>query len=149
VEASIVSTMILKEMDVPEVFSRAVSHSHAEILKKVGADYVVEAEKEMGERLANIALNRSIKKYVEPIEGLGIAEVPTSPEMHLQSLADSEFRNKYGVTVLAIVRSEDGGAPTFLLMPKAATIIQEGDRLLVAGREDDLQKIHTVPEAGA
>ena len=49
-EASILATIILKEIGVPYVLAKVNSRLHENILKKVGADAVIFPEKEMGIR---------------------------------------------------------------------------------------------------
>ena len=53
VEASIFATMALKKLGVGNVVAKAGSELHGAILERVGADRVVFAEREMGERVAH------------------------------------------------------------------------------------------------
>ena len=146
VEASILCTLRFREMKVEQVFTRAVNQSHAEVLEKIGAHFVVQAEKEMGERLARNALNRSIQEYLEPFPGLAVAEVSAPPEMDGKSLQEGEFRDRYKAVVLAIKRGKKGVTGSFQLLPKASATISRDDRLWVAGRSEDLRAIDTSPD---
>ena len=49
---SVLATMNLKELDVPYVICKAYDDTHAQVLKKLGADRVVIPEKENAVRLA-------------------------------------------------------------------------------------------------
>ena len=51
-EASILATANLKELGVPFVVSRAMDRLHARVLEKLGADRIIEPEKDMGAQLA-------------------------------------------------------------------------------------------------
>ena len=51
-EASIMATVICKEIGVPYVVVKTKNERHAEILKKIGADAVISPEKEIGIKLA-------------------------------------------------------------------------------------------------
>ncbi|MFP4644907.1 MAG: potassium channel family protein, partial [Spirochaetales bacterium] len=53
VEASILTTALLKKKGVAQVFARAISALHARVLKQVGADEVLNLETDAGSRLAN------------------------------------------------------------------------------------------------
>ena len=52
-EASVMTTILVKELGIPYILAKAQSEIQAKILKKVGADMVVFPEKETGVRIAN------------------------------------------------------------------------------------------------
>ncbi len=49
IQASVLVTLILKDLGVPSVIARANNDLHARVLDRVGADYVIQPEKEFGE----------------------------------------------------------------------------------------------------
>src|SRR5215213_7630696 len=51
-EASILATANLKELGVPFVVSRALNKLHVRVLEKIGADRIIEPEKDMGAQVA-------------------------------------------------------------------------------------------------
>src|SRR5512138_2724415 len=53
VKASILVTVMLKEMGVPKIVAKAQDDLHGKVLQKVGADVVVYPERDMGIRLAH------------------------------------------------------------------------------------------------
>src|SRR4051794_6606429 len=53
IQASILTTLILKELGVPNVTVKAQSDYHAKVLKKIGADQIIHPERDMGIRIAN------------------------------------------------------------------------------------------------
>ena len=52
-EASVLVTIIAKEMGIPFVLAKAQTELQAKVLKKVGADKIIFPEKESGIRIAN------------------------------------------------------------------------------------------------
>ena len=52
IEANILITVMLKELGAKQVVCKALSALHARVLERVGADRVIQPEKEMGQRLA-------------------------------------------------------------------------------------------------
>lgn len=58
-EASIMATVICKEIGVPYVVVKTKNERHAEILKKIGADAVISPEKEIGIKLARNLMKAS------------------------------------------------------------------------------------------
>src|SRR5690606_15949721 len=65
VEASILTTVLLKEQGVPLVVAKARSELHGRTLEKVGADRVVYPERDMGARVAHSLLTGSEIDYIE------------------------------------------------------------------------------------
>lgn len=51
IQASILTTVILADMDVEKITVKAQSDYHEKILNKIGADHVVHPERDMGKRL--------------------------------------------------------------------------------------------------
>ena len=64
-EDSILATMNLKELGVPYVIVKAKNKRFKVVLEKIGADYVVRPEKEMGEKVARTLLRKNIKDLIE------------------------------------------------------------------------------------
>jgi voltage-gated potassium channel Kch len=60
VEASILTTVLLKEMGVPKIVAKAQDDLHGRVLQKVGADIVVFPERDMGVRLAHTLISRNV-----------------------------------------------------------------------------------------
>ena len=63
-EASILVTLVLKDLELPMVFSRANNELHARVLDRVGADHVIQPEKEFGEFLARQMSVPGIQDYL-------------------------------------------------------------------------------------
>ena len=78
VEASILATANLKELGVPMIVARATGRLHARVLKRVGADRVIQPEREMGEQVARTMASPSVLDYVDlgDDEAVIEAEVP-------------------------------------------------------------------------
>ena len=64
-EDSILATMNLKELGVPYVIVKAKNKRFKVVLERIGADYVVRPEKEMGEKIARTLLRKNIKDLIE------------------------------------------------------------------------------------
>ena len=65
IQASILVTLMVKEMGVPNVLAKAVNEYHARVLDKIGADMVVHPERDMGIRIAHKLVSRNILDYIE------------------------------------------------------------------------------------
>ncbi len=64
-EASVLITMQCKALGVPNVAAKALNDEQEAVLRKVGADHVIKPEEDMGKRLAEHLVNRSIVSFVE------------------------------------------------------------------------------------
>lgn len=56
-QSSILTTLLLKELGIKKVIAKALNKNHGQVLTKVGADWVIYPERDMGERVANQLLS--------------------------------------------------------------------------------------------
>jgi trk system potassium uptake protein TrkA len=136
IEASVLVTLILKELAVPLIFSRASSPLHARVLERVGADHVVQPEKEFGEFLARRMSSPGIMDYLELGHDEALVEMEVPREWIGRSLADLQLHRKKDLTVLAIKGEGKEGT-----IPRPDTLLQKGDVLVVGGRKEELDKL--------
>lgn len=136
IKASILVTVMLKEMGVPKIVAKANDELHGRVLQKVGADVVVFPERDMGVRLAHTLVSRNILDQIHLSPDYSIVEVVTPAKFIGKTLEESALRQKYGVTVLAIRRGKD-----IIISPGARQVIQEGDVLVAIGRDDRLKQL--------
>jgi trk system potassium uptake protein TrkA len=135
IQASILTTLILKEMGVKKIVVKAQNERHGQVLYKVGADRVVFPERDMGIRVAHNLLSPNVLDFIELAEEYSIAEVAASEKMIGKSLTELDVRANFGVNVMAIKR-----ASSFNIAPAPTDSIEEGDILIVIGHNDDLKR---------
>jgi trk system potassium uptake protein TrkA len=136
IQASVLVTLILKDLGVPMVFSRANNELHAKVLDRVGADHVIQPEKEFGEFLARQMSLPGIQDYLELGHDEALIEIEVPDNWVGKSLADLQLHRKKDLTVLAIKGREKGGT-----LPKPETPLQEGDILVLGGPKKELDKL--------
>ena len=130
IQASILVTLMVKEMGVPNVLAKAQNEYHAKVLERVGADRVVHPERDMGVRIAHTLVSRNILDFIELSDEFSLAEIKVSnPKFFNKSLIEVNFRQRFGLTVVAIRRA-DGQV---VVSPPANEIVCENDNLLVIG----------------
>jgi len=135
IQASILVTLMVKEMGVPNILAKAQNEYHARVLEKLGADRVVHPERDMGIRIAHNLVSKNILDYIELSDEFSLAEIRVSnPRFFNKSLIELNFRQKYGLTVVAIRR----GPGQVIVSPDAEAIVRENDNLLVIGNTDDV-----------
>lgn len=135
VQASVLTTLLLKEMGVRHIVAKAASVLHGKMLDKVGADQVVFPERDMGQRIAHNLMSTNIIDYFELAPDLGIIEVDVSGNLVGKSLLESKLREKYSITVIAVRR-----AGKISLSPDPAAILVESDRLIIVGDNLGIQR---------
>lgn len=74
------------------------------MLDKVGADWIIYPERDMGERVANQLLSPNMLNYIELSKEYSIEEIMIPTKMAGYNLRDLDLRAKYNVSVIAIVR---------------------------------------------
>lgn len=135
--ASILTAMHLHELGARRIVVKANSDDHAKILALVGASNTVIPEKEMAAKLAHSFAQPNLIDYL-PLSGEYIvAEIESPPQLYDQSLKELNLRSKFNVQVLAIKDSDD----SIVFAPGGDVQIRKGQRLVVLGREEDINKL--------
>jgi len=136
IQASVMATLIVKELGVKYVIAKAQNELHAKVLYKIGADRVIFPERDMGARVAHNLVSSNILDYLELSPDYSIAEIVAIPEWEGKSLREINMRIKYGINVMAIKRNED-----INISPAADDVIVQGDILVVISGTEELNKI--------
>lgn len=134
-EAGILATANLKELGVPFVIARAMSKLHARVLERIGADRIIEPEKDMGAQVARTMASPAVIDYVDLGGDEALIESEVPEEWVGKSLADLHLSRQSGLTVLAIKPKGKAGT-----IPSGDTIFHEGDVLVVGGSKESLDK---------
>jgi trk system potassium uptake protein len=140
-EAGILATANVKEMGVPFVVARATSKLHARVLERIGADRIIEPEKDMGAQVARTMASPGVIDYVDLGEDEALVESEVPEEWVGKSLADLHLSRQSGLTVLALKPKGKAGT-----IPSGDTVFHEGDVIVVGGTKENLDKsklLHT------
>lgn len=138
-EASILSASVVLTLGVPNVWAKAISHSHARILTQIGVHHVVRPEHDMGKRVAHLVRGRMLD-YIEFDDGYAI--VKTTPPRSLLglALAQSRPRSQFGVTVVGVKRADEG-----FTNATPDTVVQPADLLIVSGPRREVERFSELP----
>ena len=101
IEASILASSNLVDAGVPSVWAKAVSPEHARILSRIGVHHVIRPEADSGRRVAHL-VNGKLLDYIEFDDGYAIVKMAPPRETVGFTLAQSQIRSKYGVTVVGV-----------------------------------------------
>jgi len=149
VEANLLTTILLKKLGVPKIFSRAISPLQKEILKTLEVTRIIEVEEEMGENLAGILMAQDVFKQIVLSEGYSVVELKV-PEFFVgKKLKDLELRKKYRVNVVALKRvepyiDEQGRRELRDVLdpvPDPEIKFNSDDIIVVVGKDADIEKL--------
>jgi trk system potassium uptake protein TrkA len=135
IQASILTTIILKELGVSHVTVKAQNDYHEKVLLKIGADMVVHPERDMGRRIATKMISNSVLDYLELSDEHSIVEIVASKKIDGHSILQLDIRAKYGINIVAIKRQQE-----IIVSPQASQIIFEDDLLIVIGADADINR---------
>ena len=134
IQANILTASLLLKLGIPNIWAKAVSDPHGEILRQIGVRHVIYPEKDMGKRVAHL-VRGVMQDYIEIDENFAL--VKTSPPLEIIGvpLGKSSVRTIHGVTVTAYHRPGQGWSYTTL-----DTQLEADDVILIAG---DVRKVES------
>lgn len=135
-EASVMATLVSKEIGVPYVIAKAKNELHATILKKIGADAVIFPEMEMGVRVAKTLMSSNFADWIALSPDYSIIEIATPREWVGKSLQQLDVRRSHDVNVVGIKVGED-----VEVNPDPERTLQEDMTLIIIGSNYALEKI--------
>ena len=150
-EASILTTTLLKEREIPYIVARAVSPLHAIVLKRVGASRVLKIEEESASRIANELINPEALNSLSVVEGYGICEVKVPKFFIGKTLSQVALKEKFNITLITVVRLEldidTVGNPLnreAMYEPDDNLELQTGDKLFVFGSLEKIAEFRNI-----
>jgi trk system potassium uptake protein TrkA len=127
IESSILTTSLLLEIGIKEIWAKADTEAHGRILQQLGVHHVVFPESDMGRRIAHQVGGDQLD-YVEIDQNFVMAKTAAAKAFDGKSLAELGLRAKHNVIVVA---TSHGNATYTAASPD--TVISNGDWLIVAG----------------
>ena len=134
-EASIMATMLCKDMGIPKVLAKAKDKLQGTILKKVGADAVVYPEIEMGSRVAKNLVAKEFSDWIELSDDYSMVEAVVPEPWQGKCLAELRVRERFGINVVGIIINKQVDVTFDPMEP-----LPENAILIMIGANDILQK---------
>lgn len=135
-EASVMVTILAKELGIPYILAKAQNELHAKILKKVGADMVVFPEKETGIRIAHNLIDGNLFDAVELSEQHSMMDFSVPESWIGKSLRQLNLRNTKKINVIGLKRDGKLDITFDVDMPLA-----KEDVLIIIGKNSALSKL--------
>jgi len=134
VEASVLITANLVDLQIPQIWAKAISKSHGKILERIGANHVIYPEAEAGERAAHLVSGRMLD-FIEFDDDFALVKMYPPKLIRGLNLIDSGVRQKYNVTVVGV---KSPGKP--FTYATADTVVSDHDLIIVSGTEGDIER---------
>ena len=135
-QANLMTSMMLKELNVPYVVSKAESELQGKMLKKIGVDMVLYPERDMAMRLAQSLTRDYVLDYLQLSNDIGLVEIETPEFLVGKTLIESGLRETYQLSFVAVKTGNDIEVP-----PKPNRPLTEADRLILIGRIHDIDEL--------
>ncbi|MEK3720611.1 potassium channel family protein [Paenibacillus sp. FSL H8-0034] len=134
IQSSILTAILLKDIGVPLVVTKALSELHGKVLNKIGVDRVIFPERDMGIRVAHQLVSPNLLDFIELSRDYTIAELSVPKRMSGRTLKDLNLRVKYGCSVVAINKKEG-----VIIAPTANDLLEERDIMVIIGTNSQIE----------
>lgn len=137
IDASVLTTLHLKQLDAKEIVAKAVSSDHESILKMIHVDQIVFPERDVALTLSHVLSTTNVLDRFLLTSDYSIVELAPPPLLVGKSLSELDLRNRYGIQVVIIKQT----VPEAIVIPSGDFVIKDSDILVVMGTEEDLRRL--------
>ena len=151
VGANLLTTALMKKMDIPRLISRSSSNIHQTILESMKITEIIKPEVETADRWAKKLTTSGMVDSFELTDQYSVVEVVIGGKFVDKTIEEIGFNNKYNVIVLTIMKNIREANKSGVLkktskfkiqgIAKAETILTEGDIMVLYGNNDDINKL--------
>lgn len=103
VDMSILTTMLVIKLGVPNVIAKATSEVHGEVLKRMGAT-VVFPEADMAVRIGRRLIFGNLLDYVALADGVEVRRITAGGRVLGRTIQQVDVRRVYGINIIAVER---------------------------------------------
>ena len=147
--ASVMAVANFKQLRVKRLIGRAISPLHQTVLEAIGVDKIIRPEMESAERLAKSLDLKGILDSLELTEDYNIIQATVPTHYVGKTIQETNFRQKYNINVLTIIRLKDDTnlfgrpqrKPAAIGVVSPDTVFEAGDTLVLFGRMEDIKKL--------
>ena len=140
--SSVMASVLLKTLGVDLVVARARDSLHANTLRRIGVDRIIQPEEEMGTRLAHSFFNVSVEEYLELTSNFGVSRFRVPARFSgttLEELGFTSSQDSYGLTPVAMCRSRK-----VTINPLLDQKLKPGDLIIVIAHDRELESLDSI-----
>ncbi|HIZ41803.1 MAG TPA: TrkA family potassium uptake protein [Candidatus Gemmiger excrementigallinarum] len=134
IDMSILTTMLVIKLGVPNVIAKATSEVHGEVLKRMGAT-VVYPEADMAVRIGRRLIFGNLLDYVALADGVEVRRITAGGRVIGRTVQELDVRKVYGINIIAVER--DGRTDVEFT---ASYRFGQGDTITVIGKVDKIDR---------
>lgn len=132
-EASLMATMLCKEMNVPEIIVKAIDERHAEMAKQLGATKIIFSERDTARRVALQLVSDNVVDFISIDADINVLNLSAPKKLIGKNLEAANLRADYKVNVIAVIRNGKT-----IVTPPPDYVFTEGDKVFVIGSPAEL-----------
>lgn len=136
----LLTTFVLQELEVKRIIARAQGPTQRKILEKMGISEILSPEDEVGNNVAENLVNPSVLMSLQLPDEYEIVEVKSPRAVYNRTLEDIGLREKYKINLVTMLRQEEDGEHHIIGVPRADTVIQQDDIIIVFGKSSDINR---------
>ena len=133
-QASVLTVLLLKELGIKKVTVKVVNDYHKKVILKIGADAIIQPEKDTGRRLAHQIVSDFVVDCFFLSDNYSLIELLAMGPVLGKTLVELNLPKLFGINIAAIKRLDQ------IVVPQAGLEIRKGDILLVVGKNDDIAR---------
>ncbi len=149
-ESSIMTTAILQEIGVKNIYTRVTSPIHERLLKLMNVTNLLLPEADAAEQLASRLLMPGVLHSFMLTKEYGIFEIATPEKFFNKTLEEVNLRKKYNLNLVTLKKIKKSGGLLSLGqyeeyeivgVPKPDLVLSEGSIMVLFGHEDDVRNL--------
>ena len=144
-EEALMAVLNLKDLGVPKIMAKAKNKKYAQILTKIGADWVILPEKQTGLRTAKALLSSTFIDVLDIDNEHSIIDINVPVKWIGKNLQQLELRQRIGMNVIAIRKGGQDGQ--LEVTPDPNIPLNKDDELLVLVNRELFDKIDEFNES--
>lgn len=138
ITASVLATMALRDLGIPDIYVKVISADHARVMEKLGVTETIFPERESGQRLSTRLTGRALLNYVNLGPDFSIQEMAVPMSWVGKTLRQLELPSRFRVSVVAL---HDALRDQITSVPDPDAVLKLSDALFVAGTDEDLEAV--------
>ncbi len=135
-EANLMTAMLLKELGVKYVVAKSQDKMQGKMLDRIGVDLVVYPECDMALRISQMLTRNHVVDYLTLSKDIGLVEMETPKFLVGKTLIESNLRESYNLSVVALKRGDE-----IIVPPDPKMVLEKMDLLMLIGRDADISKL--------
>lgn len=137
-EASVLTTVILRELGVAQIIVRVDDDYYVPIMKKLGATEVITPQKAAGIALANRLGNEDYKDFYKLDDKYSVVSIGVHTNYVPETLVKLDPKNNYGINIVLIVRNNKS------FVPGGSDSLLPGDTCYVVGGTKEIKHFRQI-----